>query len=235
MKLITSFILLIFAFNAHADYLEDTFSEVEDEEAQILTSSRDLETGITKGKYNLGNDQGRYSFLYHFNSDLLSFTTISSFEFIYGLKKDFGWLDFTVSKSSARFDEVTENNPALGASSEELEENSLGILTLGIGLSYRTNYIRHIFRSNTLYETVGAFITYNQVDDSVRSESFSGEGLKADFGIHNRVSESFHIGGKMSYNLAHVKKSIEFEGESSSSRSMLLSWVSFGLDFTFYY
>jgi hypothetical protein len=235
MKLITSFILLIFCFNVDADYLENSFSAVEDDGAQVVSASRDAETGISKGVYNLENDIGRYSFLYHFNSDLLSFSTVSSLEFIYGIKKGFGWLDFTISKSSTRFDEVTENNPALGTSTEELEQNSLGILTLGIGLSYKTNYIRHLFRSSKLYETVGAFITYNQVDDSVRSESFSGEGIKVDLGIHNRTSESFHIGGKMSYNLIHVKKSIEFEGESSSSRSMLLSWVSFGLDFTFYF
>jgi hypothetical protein len=232
--LFTTF-LIFFSTNLYADYLEDIFSEIEDENAQVLSATRDPVTGISTGTYDLKDDTGRYSVIYHFNSDLLEFTTISSFEFIYGIKKGFGWLDFSVSKSSARFDQVTNNNSALGASSLDLEESSLGILTLGLGLSYRTNYIRHIFRSNTLYETVGASITYNQVDDSFRSETFSGEGLKADFGIHSRASESFHIGGKMSYNLIHTKKPLEFEGESSSSRSLLLSWVSFGIDFTFYF
>ena len=220
---------------SYADYLEDTFSEVEDADAQVLSATQDPKTGITRGIYDLKSDVGRYSVIYHFNSDIFEFTTISTFEFIYGTKKSFGWLDFSVSKASARFDQVTTNNSALGATSEDLEESSLGILTLGIGLSYRTNYIRHLFRSSTLYETVGAFITYNQVDDSFRGETFSGEGLKADFGIHSRASESFHIGGKMSYNLIHTKKPLEFEGESSSSRNLLLSWVSLGIDFTFYF
>ena len=227
--------ILLYVPASYADYLEDTFSRIEEDDATILQGFRDDETGIQRERYNVNNDQGKYSFLYHFNSDLLEFATVSSFEFIFGVKKDFGWLDFTISKSSARFEEVTLNNPAVGAATQDLLEDSLGILTLGMGLSYRTHYIRHLFHNDSLYETVGAFITYNQVDDSLRSLTFKGGGIKADFGVHKRASESFHIGGKMSYNLIHVKKAQEFEGESSSSRSLLLSWVTFGLDFTFYY
>lgn len=227
--------LLFSPLVSQADYLEDTFKRIEADDATVLQGLRDDRTGVLKERYDTNNDVGKYSFLYHFNSDLLDFATVSSFEFIFGIKKDFGWIDFSVTKSSARFEEVTENNPAVGAATQELLEDSLGLLTVGVGLSHRTHYIRHLFHNDTLYETVGAFLTYNQVDDSLRSLTFKGGGFKADFGVHKRTSESFHIGGKMSYNLMHVKKAQEFEGESSSSRSLLLSWVTFGLDFTFYY
>ncbi len=232
---LTSILLIFLSSVSSANYLNDHSSDMDGLNSKTLSASRNLETGILNENYSTDHDHSSSSILYHFNSNLLTFSSISSFEFIYALKKDFGWLNFSIAKLAARFDQVTTNNPALGAFDQDLNEEFMDILSFGLGLSYKTQYIRHLFRFNSLYETIGASLTYNQVNENFRKETFTGGGMKADFGIHTRFSKNFHFGGKMSYNLLHTRRPLDFEGQASSSRSLLLSWTTFGLDFTFYY
>lgn len=234
-KFILLSLLLLFYSSADAQYLGEKFDDDSSDNSELSTRQRDSETGLLREVYNVKADKGKYSFLFHVNSDLKDIADISTFEFIYGFKRDFGWIDFSIAKTSGEFQELTENNPSLGALSQELMEERGGVLTLGLGVGFRTNYVRHLIAMDTLYETVAASLTYNQFDETFRGEKFSGPGIKADFGIHKRTSESFHFGAKMSYNLAHVKKAQEFEGQNSAARSLLLTWLSLGLDLTFYY
>ena len=232
------FLIIFFPFllsTVNAQYVGDRFAETTSEGDELLTRERDEDTGILREAYNIQNDEGRYSFLYHLNSDLKDFADISTFEFIYGQKRSFGWLEFSIAKTSGKFEELTENNPSLGGISQELLEESAGVFVIGAGLSFRTKYARHLVAMDTIYETISAQLTYNQFDEKFRGETFSGPGIKADFGIHKRTSEAFHFGVRMSYNLAHVKKAQEFEGQSSAGRSLLLTWLSLRLDLTFYY
>ncbi|TNF01321.1 MAG: hypothetical protein EP326_04640 [Deltaproteobacteria bacterium] len=235
MKYLLIILLQLLMLNANAQYIGDRYAETAEDNDELLTRERDEDTGLLREAYNIKQDSGRYSFLYHINADLKNAVDISTFEFIYGQKRDFGWLEFSIAKISGEFQELTENNAALGGESQDLQEESDGVLVLGVGLGWRTKYVRHLVAMDTLYETISAQVTYNQFDENFRGESFSGPGIKADFGIHKRTSEAFHFGVRMSYNLAHVKKAQEFEGHSSPARSLLLTWLSLGLDLTFYY
>ncbi|MCO4793309.1 MAG: hypothetical protein KC493_06350 [Bacteriovoracaceae bacterium] len=235
MKIFLALFFFLSINISYAQYVGERFEETSEDNDELLTRERDAATGLLREAYNIKNDQSKYSFLYHFNSDVKDIASISTFEFIYGTKRDFGWLDFSIAKISGEFQELTENNPSLGSTSQEFLEESAGLLVLGVGLGFRTKYIRHLVAIDTLYETIAASLTYNQFDENFRSEKFAGPGIKADFGIHKRTSEAFHFGWKMSYNLAHVKKAKEFDTEGSAGRSLLLTWLSFGLDLTFYY
>lgn len=235
MKYFLIIFIQFFVLTANAQYVGDRFAETTEDGDELLTRERDGDTGLLREAYNIKSDSGRYSFLYHFNADVKDVADISTFEFIYGQKRSFGWLEFSIAKISGEFQELTENNASLGGTSQEFLEESAGVLVIGAGLSYRTKYVRHLIAMDTIYETISAQLTYNQFDENFRGETFSGPGIKADFGIHKRTSEAFHFGVRMSYNLAHVKKAQEFEGHSSTARSLLLTWLSLGLDLTFYY
>lgn len=197
----------------------------------------DSELGVPLGSFTTADDRTKIGFAYYFNSDLKDLSTISAFEGVFSRRLRKVWLEASIAKTTARFKEITRDNPSLpgpGASEVEILENT-DLLTIGAGLMYRTTYIQNIFNSESFFETVGASLTYNQFDDNIRPDSFSGFGFKADFGIHTRVSQTLHFGARLTYQLASVKMPQEFDDQTSSERSLLLQWVGFGVDIGFYF
>lgn len=215
------------------------FNRVFGGDEDLRIQQLDSEMGIRLGTFSTSEDRSKIGLAYTLNSDLKDLTELSGFEASYSYRLQKTWLDFFVARTTAQFDQITENNPALGAltpaaNSDEVEP-STSLLNFGAGLMYRTTYIQNLIGGEGFFETIAAHVTYNQFDDSFREESFSGLGFKADFGIHRRFSKNFHFGGRMTYQMATVKIPAAFEGETSSSRSLLLRWLGLGVDIGFYF
>lgn len=216
-------------------FTQDELEEIDSLKRGTVLKRRDVETGLFLEDYNTFNDKNRTSFLYHVNNDLTDLTGVQSIEFIYAHRFELAWVEFFAFRTTGRFEELTENNPSEGADSTDLRETEDSILAFGASISYRSNWIQELVNSDKMFTTTAAGIGWYNYTNNFRVKSYSGPGLKTDFGLHRRSSRSFHYGMKMSYHLAHVKRSAEFEGETSSQRSHVLSWLSFGIDLSFYF
>jgi len=220
--------------------LTDTFTQEEIEEIDSLRSGtvikrRNADTGLFFDDYNTYQDKNRTSFLFHVNNDITDITGIQSLEFIYGHRFELAWLELFALRTQGRFEEFTDNNSNEGADSTELRESDDSVLAFGGSISYRGSWIQELVDSDLMFTTTSAGLGWYTFNQNLRSKTYSGPGMKADFGLHRRSSRSLHYGLKMSYNLAHVKRAQEFEGETSSQRSQVLSWLSFGFDLSFYF
>jgi hypothetical protein len=218
-------------------------SEIIEIDRGLLIDRRDDETGVNLDQYNIARDDTRYSLLLHFNANLAALTGITSFEFAYAKKLETAWMEFFISKATVSFTEVTSKNPndlnLANLTDEDLDFNKSGLLTFGGGLAYRTTFIQNLVPSDRVFETVAGHLTYSQFSEPETEVKYAGWGVRADFGVHYRMNESFHIGGKMSYNLSTVRRSTEIdfnpETVTSAERSLALNWVSLGFDLSYYF
>lgn len=238
-------ILMIFSFRALAQSdrqledldkasLEEIEYDIQLNDAKIAQEKDEL-SGIALKTFDTSDDKGKYSFLYHVNMSLANFSTISAFEFIYSSRYDWGWVDYSIVRTSAQMANISVYNSSINALEDGLFETTDTITEIGVGLSYRSKYIQHIINADSLFETIGASVEYVDFSENFFEEGYSGIGLKTDFGIHIRSSKAFHYGLKMAYHMASVKKSETVAGESDTTRALLLRWLSLGADLTFYY
>lgn len=228
-------LLLVLASTAWS--YEDTTRIGESE--NFLLKEKNSESGVYDQSYNTANDSSRFSAIFRTNFNVQKMDGLRSFEAIYAKKMELFWAEFIVKKTTARYECLTKNNDNVSPSNSDLEQSNSDLLTLGLGLSLRSDIIQDvlgdIINTDRFFETTSAALTYNRLNDTYRSETFSGPGFQADYGIHYRAYPSFHIGPRFSYNLALVKKSASEEGQTSINRSLTLSWVTLGLDFSFYF
>ena len=195
----------------------------------------DLEKGLSLDNYSTRQDNLRLTAMYNFNIDPIDLAGVTGFEFQIAKKLDHAWWEFYVAQSNSIFSSVTEDNSQFpGFTQEEIENQTLTTLSIGTGISYRTTLIQTLFESDNLFETVGAMVAYNSTKTEL-GESYSGPGIKADFGLHYRSSERFHWGARFNYNMAQVKRSQEIDTESSIDRSLLLQWTTFAVDLSIYF
>lgn len=216
-------------------FTEEDLEEIDNLKRGTVIKRRDVGTGLFLDDYNTDKDRNRTSFLYHLNNDATDLTGIQTLEFIYAYRFELAWVEFFALRTSGRFEEMTDNNPGDGGGSVQLRETDESVLAFGASLSYRGTWIQDLVNSDKMFTTTSAGLGWYNMTENFRVKSYSGPGLKADFGLHRRSSSSIHYGVKMSYHLAHVERSAEFEGETSSQRSLVLSWLSFGFDLSFYF
>ncbi len=216
-------------------FTQDDLAELESFEKGAVLKKRDVDTGLFLKDYNTYNDQNRLSFLYHVNSDLTALTDVQTFEAIYAHRFDELWLELFGFRTSGNFKDLTSNNPYEGAATEDIITSEDTVTAFGSSISYRDNWIGHLFDTDKVFTTTTAGVGWYSFHQTFRDKTYSGPGLKADFGIHRRSTRTMHYGMRMSYNLASVKREAEFDGESSSARAQTLSWLSFGVDLSFYF
>ncbi|WP_372653625.1 hypothetical protein [Halobacteriovorax sp.] len=204
-----------------------------DEELKI--KNYDLESGLSLDSYSTSKDSSRVSLLYNLNSNPMKAMDISGIEFQYAKRLDYAWWEFYGAQSSAIFSQVADDNSQFPTSTaDDIANQTLTTTTVGTGLSYRTSLIQTLFESDNLFETMGAFVNYNNTSTEL-GESYSGFGMKADLGIHFRSSNTVHWGVRFNYNIAHVKRSATTSTETSSQGSLLLNWTSLAGDISFYF
>lgn len=214
---------------------QNIYSDMRDSDQDIIIRQIDRELGIFLDDYTTDSDQHRFGLQYHFNSDLKNPFEMATFEGNYAYRLGVAWLEFCAALTRGKYREMTRINNSIGGETEDQLEQTASNLSIGGGLGYRTRYIRNLIKSDNIFETIAAYLTYNSFSDTNRSESYTGYGIKADFGVHKRTGARSHWGMKMSYNLATVRKSEEFEGQGSAARSLTLTWLTLGLDYSFYF
>lgn len=210
-------------------------STVQSGDQDLRLSLIDTEAGVILGTYSTTEDTSKASVGFMIHGNLKDAGSLSTYDFTFSKKWNKAWLEGYVGKTAANTRRMTNYNTNIAVPSEEDAEELSDLLQIGGGLMYRTTYIQNLLPSKAFFETVSGMLTYNQYEDFITGESFSGPGIKADFGIHRRLSQRFHVGGKMSYNLASVNREAVEEGEGSTSRSLLLRWISFGVDLSLYF
>lgn len=239
MKVFSLLTLLFFVTSIQAQtpgaLTANDIAEIESLKSEANIKRRDLDTGIEMEDYNTSKDNSRFSLLYHLNHDAASITGVSSIEVNYAHRFENIWLELTAAKTTAKFGEITKKANEYTAFGDDLMTQSEDLTTVGAGIGLRNTWIQNLIPSPKVFSTTAAFLTYNQFTENFLSKTFSGPGLKADFGIHKRSSDSMHYGMRMSYNLAQVTREKEFETENSASRSLLLSWLTFAFDISFYF
>ncbi len=177
----------------------------------------------------------RYSLMLGVNPSLVHTSNITNFTLSYGKKYDHLWLDTNLLITKGIFRELSENNVrATGATDFQLADQRNFLITAGVGVAIETRYAQTLLPFENIYELVAANITYNYYKEDFSDESFTGPGLIAKFSLYNKINDYVHVGGHFNYNLAVVKRSERFEGESNSARSLTLGFITVGLDLSFY-
>ena len=247
MKHFLILIFLIIAANVKAqsvapsdEELTETFTEEDIKELDAIKSGtvlkkRDAKTGFFLRDYNTENDGNRFSLLGHINKDFETIGDVMAGEVIYAKRFDLAWIEVFGLMTKATLGEIAKNNPSTGSNTLDFRNSADTVRAFGAGVSYRNRWIQSIFNSDKVFSTTAASLGWYMLNNNERSEDYAGPGMKADFGIHRRGSRTTHYGFKMSYHLAHVKKEKEFDTESSTARSLLLTWLTFGFDLSFYW
>ena len=234
MKLIT--LLLFMTLSSFAS--EDT-TRIDGTEDMLLKEKNES-SGIYDISYKTSDDTQRLSAIYRTNTDTGKLSSLSAYEFSYAKKLDVFWLEFFYARTTGRFDALGNNNPNITVMTEESESSITTISTLGSGFSYRSRVIQELLGemidAERVFETTSTAMTYNSLSNSYYEKAFRGYGMRADYGIHYRVSPALHWGPHFSYNLAVVKKDPTDDLKTNSAdRSLLLSWTTWGIDFSIYF
>lgn len=216
-------------------FTEDDLAEMDSLRDGAILKKRDFKTGLFMKDYNTESDKNRLSFLYHVNSDLTSLTDVQTFEAIYAHRFKEVWFELFGLRTTGEFKDLSANNPYEGGVSEDLITSSDTVTAFGGSISYRDSWIGHLLETEKMFTTTAAGIGWYSFNETFRDKSYSGPGLKADFGLHRRSTRTMHYGIKMSYHLASVKRAQEDETETSSARSHTLTWLTFGFDLSFYF
>lgn len=234
-KTLVPFILIHLCCSLQAQEIKDF--DIDDLELSERTrksdtiSYRDQQTGLMQENYSLDDDKYRLSFLYHFNRDFASLSDLQTIEAQYSFKVDSIWVELYALRLSALYSEIFDTT---SVSIDQGESND-SISAFGLGVSYQGKWIQELINNKRLFTTTFAGLGYYNYSNEFTGQSFTGVGLKTDFGLHIRQSTKFHYGLKMSYHLAPMTREAAFEGEPSSARSLTASWLSFGFDFSIYF
>lgn len=179
--------------------------------------------------------QNRFSLMMGVNPSLQKAADISNFNFSYAKKLESYWLDTNVHYTRGLFGKLTKNNAtATGLSDAQLADTTSTLLTLGVGVAHETRYAQTLLPFTDIYELMAANLTYNVFNEPTSSKSFTGPGILAKFSVYKRFSDYFSAGTQFTYNLAVVKRAQDVETETSSVRSLTLSYLTVGFDLSFY-
>jgi len=201
---------------------------IKDEETLII--ERNAQSGILLSPYNTLSDTSKIAFSYHINGDLMNIAALKSMEALYSKRLTNFWWDFYYSQTTGNFREFGKYNKNIRTPDEDLSVTSESLVTFGTGVSYRSRYLRHLFKATNLFENLASTITYNTFSEKYYGENFTGPGLRAQYGVHFRGDSSFFYGLNGSYHLMTLKKPSVIEGETSRNRTLSLSYVTFALE-----
>lgn len=176
----------------------------------------------------------RFSVQADINPNLRQLTSISNFNFDYAAKHSVYWLDFNFQISSGTFDKMTINNQsATLLTNAGLFNERATHTSLGVGAMLISHYARSLFSMNDLYETTSAYLTYNMFKTPSVANTFTEPGMMAKYSLCKKYSDFFSVGANLNYVLSSVKRAELVMTETSSSKSLTLSYVTMGIDFIF--
>lgn len=179
--------------------------------------------------------QNRFSFLVGVNPSLTKAGDVMNFNFSYGKKLEDYWLDTSFLITNGVFNKLTKNNTnATGATDEQLYNTKSTLTSFGLGIARESRYSQSLLPFDGLYEVISADITYNMYKETTTNKTYSGPGLIAKFSLFKKFSDYFSMGPQFLYNLAVIKRAQDLDTETSSARSLTMSYVTIGFDLSFY-
>lgn len=180
----------------------------------------------------------KYSFMLGLNPSMTKTNQLINAHFSYARNtKENMWWDYSFSIIKGNFDKFTTNNASATLESTATMNSTTNSSTQmlgGIGLLYRTEYTQSLIPVDSLYEMVGASLTYNVYKDTNSSKTFNGPGFIAKFSMLKKFADYLSFGGNIIYNLAVVKRGQDSDQETSSQRSLTLSHVTVGFDLSIF-
>ncbi len=219
-----------------ADFDSGSFfiNEVPSDNVEI--SERNETTGLVLKDFDTSKDNHRYGIQIQTTTHLMDASELLGFELTYGNKMDIGgWVEFLVSKITANFSQIAKTHQGVASASAELDQTSEDLMQFGLGLGYRSTLIQHFIDNKYFFDTTTVYATYTTFEENFTSQSYSGPGLRVEYGLHRRFSVGQHVGLKLSYNLSSVKRPALNESESGEDRSLVLRWFGASLDFALYF
>jgi hypothetical protein len=160
---------------------------------------------------------------------------VSSLSFSYGKELENFWIDTNFSMTRGLFRKITTNNAAATTRTQAEQQDEQKLLTtFGIGVGRFSHYAQSLLPFKNLYEYMAADLTYNFYRDSHTSKFFYGPGLLAKCSLYKKFSDYFSAGALLTYNLAVIKRAQDNDAESSSARSLTMSFLTVGFDLSFF-
>ncbi len=199
----------------------------------------DTDRGIRDQRQWTGQDKNRISLAGHLSFDYEHLTETQGVDFSYMRRAQNHsqfWYGFQIFSQQTRFDAVTQNPTATATSHASSDakkprpnDAKESILAGGLGVGYRFKFFLDFLDTENVFESVDVFANYVQMNDDYLSETYTGYGMTANYGIHKRSGTSFFYGMKFSYNLASVTRPA-IDKEKRHERSLTLGWGTLALE-----
>lgn len=181
------------------------------------------------------NHENRFSFLAGVNPSVTKAQDITNFCFSYGKKLEEFWIDSNFLITNGTFNKLTTNNlPATGLTSAQLQDTKSTLMTFGAGFGRETRYIQTLLPFKDMYEYMAANLTYNIYKEKMTAQNFSGFGMIAKFSTYKRFADYWSLGAQFIYSIAPVKRAQNLATETGSDRSLTLSYLTVGFDLSIY-
>lgn len=208
---------------------------------EALVSQIDSDTGVEGISYFTGEDQHKLTLSLHTGIRPSRMSGHQQFDFTYAYRFQRFWLEGFVSSISTTFENIAENPRGTSSNADSeynfsrTDDETENLLVYGLGTSYRFDMPFEYLKERQFFHTVGAYLTYNSLDEGLRGQTYVGPGLKAALNVHKRASKFFHYGLNFTYNLASVKRDAVFEEEPNNDRRLNLAWYTFGFEIGLYF
>tara|TARA_B100000029_G_C17305899_1_gene862487 strand:+ start:72 stop:809 length:738 start_codon:yes stop_codon:yes gene_type:complete len=210
------------------DTLPKNFEFSEGVQHGIDILETDSETGIDEAVFNTKEDDHRYSLNVFFNANPFKVMDLLGGELTYGYKfKSGAHFEIFASSHIAKLDTLSDLDNASSLTGL--------VMSGGLGIGLRSHLIQYFIDSKYIFETVSGYLTYNALASTGLNNNYLGPGVRAVYGIHQRVGKTVHYGLKMAYDVASVRRPALTAAETTGERALILKSLSLGLDLTFYY
>lgn len=204
---------------------------------QLTLEEKNRSLGLISS-YDIIDDKTFLTFAGHINADMAGLTDLMGLQISYMKRLKHFWLNGFLSTTRTTFETISHQNDFLDPADPIADDTNESIISLGAGAGYRFFWIQQlldsIFDTRDIYEYTTASLVYHTLSEKHTGNSFTGFGLQTEFTIAKRLSPSYHLGVKTSYNISSVKRKVP-EGESASANSLAISWLSLALELGFYF
>jgi|GEM_PF-1907776 len=201
----------------------------------LVITSQDSDSGLLTS-YDVTNDDMKISFAYHINGNPRKAMEFTGVDFQLGAKFwPRTWILGFLQTARTKFRSVTQFNEKVPVNNGAQEDTDETLLTFGAGMGYESTYIQDFLNWEKFFETINVMAGFARMREEFQNENFSGPGIRADYGVHYRMSKISHLGLRFNYNLYSVKRAESFVDEPQSRRHLMLSWATWALDFSIYF
>ncbi len=179
--------------------------------------------------------ENRLTVMYGMNPSFKNSTDVNNIAVSYSEKKNDYWWDSNIVFTKGQFGKLAANNAsATGTSNGDLAEQSNTHTSFGFGLGRETRYAQTLLPFENIYEMMTANLTYNFYKEDFSKKTFTGPGILAKVSVYKMLNEYFSVGTHLNYSLSVVKRAQEYEDETSSARSLTMSFVTVGFDISLF-